>query len=440
VDVVKMPQLGETVTEGTITKWSVAVGDRIAFDDVLFEVSTEKVDTEVPSANEGYVRQVLVAEGETVPIGTPLMVITATADEPFDAPGAPAAAPPEAVERTPPATALAANPTASVESAASGARSATVTALPVRGGGSGFLSPVVRRLLDEHSLAPDQVVGSGDGGRITRADVLAAASQAPRPPTDGQRAPTASARAEAAPVELGRIVPADIEPGDDDEVVEFSRARRNTATNMLRSLAISAHTLVVTEVDYTAVDSVRRKAKLSFLPFVARAAIDAIAEFPNVNASVGDDQLIVHRRINLGFAVDVDNQALVVPVVAGAQELRLRAISDAVTDLAARGRAHRLTKDAHTGGTFTITNVGSYGTLITAPVINQPEVAILSTDGVKMRPVAVRTEAGEWTIAIHPVGNLCLSFDHRAFDGAYASAFLARVRDTLETRDWTQEV
>ncbi len=434
-----MPQLGETVTEGTITKWSVAVGDRIAFDDVLFEVSTEKVDTEVPSANQGFVRQVLVAEGETVPIGTPLLVITATADEPFEPPGAPAAAPPEreAVERTPPATALAANPTASVESAASAGRGATVTALPVRGGGSGFLSPVVRRLLHEHGLAPDQVVGSGEGGRITRADVLAAASQATRPSRDGK---TSAVAAPAAPVELGRIVPADIEPGDDDEVIEFTRARRNTATNMLRSLAISAHTLVVTEVDYTAVDSVRRKAKLSFLPFVARAAIDAVAEFPNVNASVGDDQLIVHRRVNLGFAVDVDHQALVVTVVSDAQELRLRAISDAVTDLAARARAKRLTMDDLTGGTFTITNVGSYGTLITAPVINQPEVAILSTDGVKMRPVAVRTDGGEWTIAIHPVGNLCLSFDHRAFDGAYASAFLARVRETLETRDWTQEV
>jgi 2-oxoglutarate dehydrogenase E2 component (dihydrolipoamide succinyltransferase) len=227
---------------------------------------------------------------------------------------------------------------------------------------------------------------------------------------------------------------------DDDEIIEFSRARRNTAEHMVRSLATSAHTLVATEVDYHGVDGVRRAAQLSFLPFVGRAVVDAIGEYPRVNASVGDDELIVHPRINLGVAVDVDFEALVVPVVADAGTMRLRALSDAVEALATRARSKRLTTDDLTGGTFTITNVGSYGTLVTAPVINQPQVAILSTDGVKMRPVAVRAANGEWTIAVHPVGNLSLSFDHRAFDGAYAAAFLARVRDILETRDWTQEV
>jgi 2-oxoglutarate dehydrogenase E2 component (dihydrolipoamide succinyltransferase) len=209
---------------------------------------------------------------------------------------------------------------------------------------------------------------------------------------------------------------------------------------MMRSLATSAHTLVVTEVDYHGVDPVRRAARLSFLPFVARAVIDAIGEFPHVNASVGDDQLIVHRRINLGVAVDVEFQALVVPVIKDAGGKRLEAISDAVTDLAARAKAKRLTADDLTGGTFTITNVGSYGTVVTGPIINQPQVAILSSDGVRMRPVAVRGPAGDWTVAVHPVGNLSLSFDHRAFDGAYAAAFLARVRDLLEQRDWSQEV
>jgi pyruvate dehydrogenase E2 component (dihydrolipoamide acetyltransferase) len=173
---------------------------------------------------------------------------------------------------------------------------------------------------------------------------------------------------------------------------------------------------------------------------VARAVVDAIAEFPHVNASVGQDELIVHPRINLGVAVDVDFQALVVPVVIDAGGKRMRALADEIGALADRARAKRLTGDDLSGGTFTITNVGSYGTLVTAPVINQPQVAILSTDGVKMRPVAVRAASGEWTIAVHPTGNLSLSFDHRAFDGAYAAAFLARVRDILETRDWTQEV
>ena len=178
---------------------------------------------------------------------------------------------------------------------------------------------------------------------------------------------------------MGRRQPADVpQPGPDDDVIEFSRARRNTATNMMRSLATSAHTLVVVEVDYHAVDAVRRSAGLSFLPFVARAVVDALGEFPHVNASVGDDVLLVHRRIHLGVAVDVDFQALVVPVVKDAGGKRLRALSDEIADLAQRARTKRLTADDLTGGTFTITNVGSYGTVVTGPVINQPQVGILS--------------------------------------------------------------
>jgi pyruvate dehydrogenase E2 component (dihydrolipoamide acetyltransferase) len=289
-----------------------------------------------------------------------------------------------------------------------------------------FLSPVVRQLLAEYGLRAEEVVGSGRDGRITRADVLAALANR------GRRGST------GAPPTLEPVdVPV---AGPDDDVVELSRARRNTSQNMMRSLATSAHTLVVTEVDYHGVDPVRRAAKLSFLPFVSRAVVDAIGEFPHVNASVGDDQLIVHRRIHLGVAVDVEFQALVVPVVKDAGGKRLEAISDAVADLAARAKAKRLTADDLTGGTFTITNVGSYGTVVTGPIINQPQVAILSSDGVRMRPVAVRGPGGDWTVAVHPVGNLSLSFDHRAFDGAYAAAFLARVRDLLEQRDWSQEV
>jgi 2-oxoglutarate dehydrogenase E2 component (dihydrolipoamide succinyltransferase) len=209
---------------------------------------------------------------------------------------------------------------------------------------------------------------------------------------------------------------------------------------MLRSLATAAHTLVVTEVDYAGVDRARRAAGLTFLPYVARAVIDAIRERPEVNASVGDDELIVHRRIHLGIAVDLDFAALVVPVLRDAGGLRLRPLADGINDLAARAKARHLTADDLAGATFTITNVGSYGTLVTAPIINQPQVAILSTDGVAMKPVAVRAADGGWGIAVHPVGNLSLSFDHRAFDGAYAAAFLADVRDTLQTRDWESEV
>jgi 2-oxoglutarate dehydrogenase E2 component (dihydrolipoamide succinyltransferase) len=209
---------------------------------------------------------------------------------------------------------------------------------------------------------------------------------------------------------------------------------------MVRSLATSAHTLVAAEVDYHRVDPVRRRAGLSFLPFVARATIDALGEFDHLNASVGDDQLIVHRRIHLGVAVDVHFEALVVPVVHDAGDMRLVALAEAIGTQAEKARTKRLTGEDLSGGTFTITNVGTYGTVVTAPVINQPQVAILSTDGVRMRPTAVRSAAGEWTVAVHPLGNLSLSFDHRAVDGAYAAAFLARVRELLETRDWTQEV
>ncbi len=209
---------------------------------------------------------------------------------------------------------------------------------------------------------------------------------------------------------------------------------------MVRSLATSAHTLVATEVDYHHVDPIRRRAGLSYLPFVARATIDALGQHPHLNASVGDDELIVHRRIHLGIAVDVGFEALVVPVVRDAGGLRLAALAEAMAAQADKARSKRLTGDDLSGGTFTITNVGAYGTVVTAPVINQPQVAILSTDAVRMRPTAVRSEAGEWVVAVHPLGNLSLSFDHRAVDGAYAAAFLALVRELLETRDWQQEL
>jgi 2-oxoglutarate dehydrogenase E2 component (dihydrolipoamide succinyltransferase) len=306
------------------------------------------------------------------------------------------------------------------------------------GNGNGFLSPVVKALLAEHRLSPADIRGTGRDGRITRADVLATAAARRDRPASAAVIPRGAESDAAVPVGVRPYPPA--EPSGDDAVVEFTRARRSTAEHMVRSLATSAHTLVVTEVDYHGIEPVRAAARLSYLPFVARSVIDAVAEFPNVNASVGHDELIVHRHVHLGVAVDVEFQALVVPVVHDAENLRLPALADAVAGLATRARAKRLSGDDLTGGTFTITNVGAYGTLVTAPVINQPQVAILSTDGVRMRPVALRAGSGEWTIGVHPVGNLCLSFDHRAFDGAYASAFLARVRDILEQRDWSQEV
>ena len=334
---------------------------------------------------------------------------------------------------------------------------------PDTSGAGKVLSPVVRRLLAEHNLNPDQIQGTGAGGRITRADVLAVVDlqrsgqpvQRAPAPARAQPAP-AAAPAAAAPARAAVPAPARPAPvpvtraGERDEVIPFSNIRRRTAEHMVRSKATSAHTLVVVEADYEGVDRVRRAAKdrfreeegfgLTYLPFVARATVDVLRDFPHLNASVGDDELIVHHYVNLGIAVDLDFEGLIVPVIHDADGVRLRSIARAIVELASRARSKKLTADDIAGGTFTITNPGPFGTLITAPIINQPQVAILSTDGVRKKPVAVELPDGSDGIAVHPVGNLAISFDHRAVDGAYASAFLARLRDTIETRDWSQEL
>jgi 2-oxoglutarate dehydrogenase E2 component (dihydrolipoamide succinyltransferase) len=234
-----------------------------------------------------------------------------------------------------------------------------------------------------------------------------------------------------------------------DEVVPFDNMRRRTAEHMVRSKHTSPHVLTAVEVDFHAVDRARGAHKqewkdregfsLTYLPFVARAVCDALAEFPNINASVGEDQLTVHHYVNLGIAVDLDQRGLIVPVIKNAEGKRLRQLSREIKDLADRARNKKLTPDDVTGGTFTITNPGPYGTLISAPIINQPQVAILSTDGVKKKPVVVETPAGD-SIAIHPVGLIAMSWDHRAIDGAYASRFLHAIRTVIETRDWEAEL
>ena len=222
------------------------------------------------------------------------------------------------------------------------------------------------------------------------------------------------------------------------ELVPFSTVRRRTAAHLTHSLATAAHALLVVEVDFTNVDHVRRAMGLTYLPFVARAVIAAVHDFPHVNATSTNDGLLVSSDVHLGVAVDLAFAGLVVPVVRHAGDLRLVALAERIEKQAEEARAGKLTADDLTGGTFTITNVGTYGTVSASPIINHPQVAILSTDGVRMRPVAVHAD-DEWRIAIHPIGNLSLAFDHRAFDGAYAAAFLAKVRDTLENQDWGSE-
>ncbi|MEO8692670.1 MAG: 2-oxo acid dehydrogenase subunit E2 [Acidimicrobiales bacterium] len=288
-------------------------------------------------------------------------------------------------------------------------------------------------------LAPSDAVPAGAAlGGLTTRDLVAArlaARSEPlvrRPPTNGRAsAPTAS----VAPAPLAGLA-----AGDGDTVVALTPIRKRIAANLTHSLSTAAHTLVVVEVDYSAVESVRTANKVSYLPFVGRAVVDALRQFPHVNASLGDDVLIVHREINLGISVDLDFQGLVVPVLRNAGGLRLLAMADRFRSMAASARARQLSADDLRGGTFTITNAGSYGTVVTGPIINPPQVAILSTDGVHMRPCAVADGAGGWSVGIRPIGNLSLSFDHRAFDGAYATAFLALVRDILVQRDWEDEI
>ncbi len=493
---VTMPQLGETVTEGTITKWLKSVGEAVARDEPLFEVSTDKVDSEVPSPAAGTLAEIRVQEGETVDVGTVLAVVSADgagaaapaateaapaapATPEASAPPEPAPAPPAAAPAPPPAPApapvppppAAAPPPASTPPApapppAVPAPVAAAPAPPESDGpgkwGDRILSPVVRRLLDENAIDPSEVTGTGLGGRITRSDVLgyidiSRAGGAPSPGAAAPQPPTATPVAPAPPTTLS--TPSTSAAGaasvssptaGTDEIIPFTNIRRRTAEHMVRSKATSPHTLVVLEADYEQVERVRRshgaqfKAEegfaLTYLPFVARATVEALHEWPHLNASVGDDSLIVHHQINMGFAVDLDHNGLIVPVVKHAEELTLRGMARRIRELADRARTKKLSADDISGGTFSITNAGPFGTFLTAPIINQPQVAILSTDGVKRRPTVVVQPDGTEAIAIHSLGLLCLAWDHRAVDGAYAAAFVARVTELLATHDWAAEL
>jgi 2-oxoglutarate dehydrogenase E2 component (dihydrolipoamide succinyltransferase) len=307
--------------------------------------------------------------------------------------------------------------------------------------------------VNDNDLDVDGIAGTGPGGRITRDDVLdaidagaAKKSAAPAQPAVAP-APTAAGGAPGGAPKPTAPAPT---AGERDTAVPHSRIRRSSAEHLRRSMDTSAHVYASIEVDFDNVDRVRAGHKeefkdkegfsLTYLPFISRAVVDAIGEYPEVNSSFAPDELIIHNYVNLGIAVDLDFKGLLVPVIAGADGLRLRAIARSVRDLAARARSKKLSPDELTGGTFTITNPGPYGTTMTMPIINQPQVAILSTDGVKRRPVVVDLPDGSEAIAIHPTGNLTLTWDHRAFDGAYAAAFLAHTKELLETMDWTQEL
>lgn len=309
-----------------------------------------------------------------------------------------------------------------------------------------MLSPVVRKLISENGLDVSRIAGTGPGGRITRDDVIAVIESGTGRAVPSAPAPVAASPAPAAPrASAPRVV-----AGARDEVVSLSKIRQATGAHMLMSKGASPHAFSVVEVDFANVEATRSRAKgdfkategfsLTYLPFIARAVVDALVEFPHLNASMGDNELVVHRYVDLGIAVDLDFQGLIVPVVRDAEGKRMRAIAREINDLATRARSRRLGPDEISGGTFTITNNGSAGSVLTMPIINQPQVAILSTDAIVKKPVVVEVPGGGDSIAIHPVGNLAMAWDHRAFDGAYAAGFLVKVKSILETRDWSSEV
>jgi pyruvate dehydrogenase E2 component (dihydrolipoamide acetyltransferase) len=447
---VTMPQLGETVTEGTITQWFRAVGDEVAMDEILFEISTDKVDSEVPSPVAGVLSEILAQEGDVVEVGQVLARIGDAGPAP-----APAAAPEPAaapVVEAPPAAEVAPPPPPPPVEPAPAPALEPVAAPSAAADASGLvLSPVVRRLISDNNLDGGLIVGSGIGGRVTRGDVerailegTAARAGAPSAAAPHPVAPTPTSAPATAP---SAHVPA---VGARDQIVPLNNIRKRTAEHMVMSTQTAPHVLTAMEVDYERVEYVRRAIKsgwkadegfsLTYLPFIARAVVDALREYPHLNASFGGDHLVVHDEVNLAIAVDIDFNGLLAPVVKSVDGKRLRQIARDIVDVASRARTKQLRPDDLSGGTFTLTNPGQYGTLMQFPIINQPQVAILSTDGVQRKPVVVTDDYGNESIAIHSVGVLGLAWDHRAFDGAYAAAFMHRVKEIIETRDWEAEV
>ena len=563
---ISMPQLGETVTEGTILRWAIQVGDTVSEDDVLVEISTDKVDTEVPSPASGVVLEILVAEGETVPVGAELVVIGDPDGTPVSAETSRLSG--SGVEVDEPVD----SPDTGMETVGDEQTSGPAGQDPAEDGagehhplaGAGlFLSPVVRRLAREHGIDVGKIAGTGRGGRVTRDDLLAviegqgSSPGTEQPDKDDQAdqagedvqagegligavedgrlpgseliAPRASAsQDEPAQIEPALIEPvsqdepaliepasqdepAQIEPAsqdepaqidseegdvppppepaappvvaaepsvsvgsgadsqgqedpsqrdappvtpsrEGDEIRELDRLRAAIGRNMIKAKQTAAHVWTSVEVDFERVERVRQahreqwKAEegfsLTYLPFITKATLDALRAYPVVNSSfyLEDNKAVFHHNINLGIAVDLDQKGLIVTSIRDADDLTMRGIARAIRVLADKSRAGRLDPDDISGSTFTITNPGPFGSFMSAPIINVPNVAILSTDTITKRPAVVTTADGQDTIVIRHIGYLGLSWDHRALDGSTAVLFLRRIKENLEKWDWEQQV
>ena len=436
---VLLPALGESVTEGTVTRWLKKVGEAVAADEPLVEVSTDKVDTEIPAPAGGIVLAIRVPEDTTVAVGTELAVIGDAGALPGDATPAPAPVPaaapaPAAAAAPTPAPAPAPMPAAVPAPAPAPAAAPAVAsaAAPAGADDEAYVTPLVRKLAADKGVDLAVVVGTGVGGRIRKQDVLAAAVRA--------AAPAAAAPVASAPAAV--TTPPAASAGMRGTTQPLSRLRRVIAERMVESLQVSAQLTTVVEVDVTRIAALRDRAKadfearegvkLTFLPFFAKAAVEALAAYPSLNASIDQaaGTVTYHGEVNLGVAVDTD-RGLLVPVVRDAGDLSVAGLARRITDLADRTRTNRVSPDELSGGTFTLTNTGSRGALFDTPIINQPQVAILGTGSVVKRPIVI-SDSGSDVIAIRSMVYLALTYDHRLVDGADAARFLTAVRARLE--------
>jgi len=479
---VVMPQMGVSVSEGTITKWLKSEGERVERDESLLEISTDKVDTEVPSPGEGVVAQILVQEGETVEVGTVLAVIAPEGEAPAapEAPEAPAAAPEPATQAAADASEAAANETAEPTAPPPAPAPAAPAAAPPSGNGRTFVSPVVARIASEHGVDPQAVQGTGTGGRVTKKDILAfvegggqaapappqpaaepaqpapaapqpepapaaqAAPAAPAPPAPAPAAPAPAAQAPPAAPAAAPAPAASAQPEPGETLEPMSAMRKGIAEHMRRSLDTSAHVTSAIEVDMSKVVAIRKKLKQeyeqsygvnpTYLAFVARATVETLREYPWINGEIRGDKIVTRNYVNLGFAVELaDGKGLIVPVLKHTEGLNLLGLARGVTEIAKRAREKKLMPDDVQGGTFTITNPGGYGTFHGTPVISQPQAGILGTYALVKRPWVVADEMGQDVIAIRPIMNITLTYDHRLVDGALAGRFLKSLRQKLES-------
>jgi pyruvate dehydrogenase E2 component (dihydrolipoamide acetyltransferase) len=483
---VVMPQMGVSVSEGTITKWLKQEGEHIAQDEALLEISTDKVDTEVPSPAEGVVVQIHVQEGQTVEVGTVLAVIAPEGAAPAQQEAPPEPATQQAADESEAAASEVAEPAPAPPAPSSvpqPQQEAPAPAPASSGNGRTFVSPVVARIASEHGVDPNAVQGTGAGGRVTKKDILAfvesggtaAPAQAqpqaapppqaapqpetapaapqpqaapapqqasPPPPAPAPQAPPQPAPAAQAQQPQPQAAAAEPQPGESEE--PMSAMRKGIAEHMRRSLDTSAHVTSAIEVDMSKVVEIRKKLKKeyeasygvnpTYLSFVARATVETLREYPWINGEIRGDKIVTRNFVNLGFAVELaDGKGLIVPVLKHAEGLNLLGLARGVTEIAQRARDKKLMPDDVQGGTFTITNPGGYGTFHGTPVISQPQSAILGTYAVVKRAWVVTDDLGQDTIAIRPIMNLTLTYDHRLVDGALAGRFLKGLREKLES-------